>query len=132
MLSQASASAAPITKRWSRRGRPDFVARTITGVTGAIERSVYTEELARSDGLLQRVDPRAKVLLFALAIVVVALSRSQVVLLALFGLAVVVALLSAITPAFLVKRVLLGIPLFAAIVYIPALFLVPGEPVLSA
>jgi cobalt/nickel transport system permease protein len=115
----------------SRRSRPDFVARTITGVTGAIERTIYTEELARGDGLLQRVDPRAKVALCLLAIVVAALSRSQTVLLALFGVTVALALLSGLTVGFLVKRVLLGIPLFAAIVYLPALFLVPGPPVVS-
>ena len=53
----------------SRRGRADFIARTITGVTGAIEQTVYNEEVARTDGLLQRADPRVKVVLCLLAIV---------------------------------------------------------------
>src|SRR4051794_1228602 len=110
----------------SRRGRTDFVARTITGVTSAVEQAVYSEELARANGLLQRADPRVKVVLCLLAIMVAAFTRSQAVLLVLYGLTVLLALASSITPAFLVKRVLLGIPLFAAIIYVPALFLVPG------
>ena len=115
----------------SRRGRADFIARTITGVTGAIEQTVYNEEVARTDGLLQRADPRVKVVLCLLAIVVAALSRNQIVLLALLGLTITLALSSGITPGFLVKRVLLGIPLFAAIVYLPAVVLVPGNSVLT-
>lgn len=124
-----SAAARPASRR--QRRRPDFVARTIVGITGAIERTVYTEELARADGLLQRADPRAKVVLFAGAILVVGLSRTLPVLLALYAATVALALRSRLSLGFFVKRVLLGIPLFAGIVYLPALFLVGGRPLVS-
>jgi cobalt/nickel transport system permease protein len=114
------------------RPKPDFVARTIAGVTGAIERTVFTEELARADGLLQRADPRVKIVLFAIAVLVAGLSRSLPVLLALYGATVLLALWSGLSLGFFVKRVLLGIPLFAGIVFIPALFLIGGRPVLHA
>jgi cobalt/nickel transport system permease protein len=113
------------------RPKPDFVQRTIAGVTASIERAVFTEELARSDGFLQRVDPRAKIGVFIPAIVVIGLTRSLPMLLALYGIIVALALASNLTFGFFVKRVLLGIPLFAGIVFLPALFLIPGDPAVS-
>lgn len=119
---------ASIAGRRRRRSRPDFVARTIVGVTEAIERTVYTEEHARRPGLLQRADPRVKVVLFALAVLTVGLARTLPVLLALYVAIVGLGLWSGFSPGFFVKRVLLGIPLFAGIVAVPALFLIGGAP----
>jgi cobalt/nickel transport system permease protein len=113
------------------RPKPDFVQRTIAGVTASIERAVFTEELARSEGFLQRVDPRAKIGVFVPAIIVIGLTRSLPMLLALYGIIVALALASNLSFGFFVKRVLLGIPLFAGIVFLPALFLIPGDPVVS-
>jgi cobalt/nickel transport system permease protein len=101
-------------------------------VAEAIERSVYTEEYARTDGFLQRVDPRAKVVVFICAVLAVGLSRSLSVLLALYVATVLTALASKLPLGFFVKRVLLGIPLFAGIVFIPALFLIHGKPLVQA
>lgn len=126
----ASSSTAPRLRR-HRRQRQDFISRTIVGVTEAIERTVYTEEYARADGLLQRVDPRAKLAIFVCAILVVGLSRTLPILLGLYVLTVLVALLSRLTVGFFVKRVLLGIPFFAGIVSIPALFLISGSPLVQ-
>ncbi len=117
---------------WRRKRKPDFVARTIAGVAEAIERSVYTEEYARTDGFLQRVDPRAKVVVFICAVLAVGLSRSLPVLLALYVATVLMALTSRLPLGFFVKRVLLGVPLFAGIVFIPALFLIHGKPLVQA
>jgi cobalt/nickel transport system permease protein len=114
-----------------RRPKPDFVQRTIAGVTASIERAVFTEELARSDGLLQRVDPRAKAAIFIPAVIVVGLSRSLPMLLAFYAVIVALGLISGLSFTFFVKRVLVGIPLFAGIVFLPALFLIAGDPVIS-
>lgn len=113
------------------RPKPDFVQRTIAGVTASIERAVFTEELARSEGFLQRVDPRAKIGVFIPAIIVIGLTRSLPMLLALYGIIVALAMASNLSFGFFVKRVLLGIPLFAGIVFLPALFLIPGDAVIS-
>lgn len=111
--------------------KPDFVQRSIVGVTGAIERTVYTEELARANGLLQRSDPRVKVALFAFAVLVAGLCRALPVLLVLYAAILLLALASRLTVGFFVKRVLLGIPLFAGLVYLPALFLIGGDPLFN-
>lgn len=52
-------------------------------------------------------------------------------LLALYGVIVALGLISGLTFSFFVKRVLVGIPLFAGIVFLPALFLIAGDPVVS-
>lgn len=113
------------------RRRKDFIAKTINGVTETIERSVYTEEFARRDGLLQRIDPRVKVGVFVASVLTVGLVRSLPVILGLYVIAVVLGLASRLPISLLLKRILIGIPLFAGIVALPALFLIGGKPLLD-
>src|SRR5579884_2134412 len=117
--------------RGRRRDRRDFVAKTINGVTETVERAVYTEEYARRDELLQRVDPRAKLGVFLLAVLVVGLAHSLGTILALYALALALGLASRLPASLLLKRVLFGIPLFAGIVALPALLLGHGAPLLD-
>ncbi len=117
-------------KSQSRR-RKDFVAKTINGVTETIERSVYTEEFARRDGVLQRADPRAKVGIFVAAVMVVGLARSIEVILILYVAAAVLGLLSKLPPSLMFKRILIGIPMFAGIVALPALLFIGGKPLVD-
>ena len=42
-------------------GGGDFVAKTLVGIAGSLERAVFSEESARLPGLLQGADPRSKV-----------------------------------------------------------------------
>jgi cobalt ECF transporter T component CbiQ len=98
----------------------------LAGITGSIERAVFTEEHARSRGWLQAVDPRAKLGMFLAVILAASLASSIVVELALYGVVLLAAAASRVPFSFFVKRVWLGIPLFAAIVVIPAIFFVPG------
>ena len=55
-------------------GHIGWLEHSIAGIAGSIERAVFTEELARQPGWLQRVDPRAKIAMFL--IVVIAASAS--------------------------------------------------------
>lgn len=109
------------------RRRTDFVAKTINGVTETIERSVYTEEFARRDGVLQRIDPRVKVGVFVASVLVAGVARSLPVILGLYVAAVMLGLVSRLPVSLLFKRILIGIPLFAGIVALPALFLIGGN-----
>ncbi len=123
-------ASSPRAQPRSRR-RKDFVAKTISGVTETIERSVYTEEFARRDGLLQRVDPRVKIGVFVAAVLVAGLARSLPVILGLFVAAALLGLLSRLPASLLFKRILVGIPMFAGIVALPSLFLIGGKPLLD-
>ncbi len=112
-------------------GGGDFVAKTIGGVTAALEQSVFSEELARRPGLLQGVDPRAKVLAGLMMLIAVALTRHLVLVMAVYLLATLLAALSRLPLVDFTRRVWMGIPLFAGVVALPSLFLLPGRPLLT-
>jgi cobalt/nickel transport system permease protein len=107
-----------------------FLTRNIAGLTSALESVVLNEELARSRGLLQRLDPRVKLFSLILFVVIVGLSRSIWLLVALFLIALICVALARINPSFFLKRVLLFLP-FSAIVALPALFITPGDALLQ-
>jgi cobalt ECF transporter T component CbiQ/cobalamin biosynthesis protein CbiM len=103
-----------------------WLEHTVSGITASVERSIFTEEHARTAGWLQRVDPRAKLGMFLAAVLAASLSGSVVVLAGLYLAVLVAARASRIPFDFFVRRVWLGIPFFAGIIVIPAMFLVPG------
>jgi cobalt ECF transporter T component CbiQ len=117
--------ARPATPR--RRRRASFVERTIAGLTGAMERALYAEELAKADGLLQRLDPRVKVAGLLALVVAAALARHILVILALFGVALALALLSRVPIRTLATRLWVGALLFTGMLALPAIFITPGQ-----
>jgi cobalt/nickel transport system permease protein len=112
--------------RDAAEGHIGWLEHSVAGIAGSIERAVFTEELARQPGWLQRLDPRAKLLMFLVVIVAASATTSLGVLVALYLAILAVAWASRLPFDFFVKRVWLGIPLFAGIVIIPSLFMVPG------
>jgi cobalt/nickel transport system permease protein len=116
-------------RRKPPEGRIGWLEQTIGGLTENIERAIFTEHHARSAGWLQRRDPRAKAVGSLLAILAASLTTSIVGLAALYAATLAAAGASRIPFGFFVKRVWLGIPFFAGIVVIPAIFFVPGDRV---
>ena len=108
-------------------GRVGWLEHTLAGITSAIEHSVFTEEHARGRGWLQRVDPRAKLGMFLAVVLAASLSSSIIVEVGLYAVVLAAAGASRVPFDFFVKRVWLGIPFFAGIVVIPAIFFVPGD-----
>jgi cobalt/nickel transport system permease protein len=109
------------------RAHIGWLEHTLGGISGSTERAVFTEEHARRHGWLQAIDPRAKLLMFVALVLAASLTGSIVVLGALYALVLAAARASRVPFDFFVRRVWLGIPLFAGIIVIPAIFLVPGE-----
>ncbi len=107
-------------------GRIGWLESTLHGIGESIERAIFTEEHSRTDGWLQRLDPRAKIVAFLAVLLAASFTGSFAVLLALYGVVLVAAVVSLVPLDFFVRRVWMGIPLFAGIVVIPAIFLVPG------
>jgi cobalt/nickel transport system permease protein len=106
-----------------------YIERTIASLVAASERATIAEQVAFSEGALQRVDPRVKVAgLFAL-IVVVAASRRVSVIAALFVAAVVLAVASSVRIRRLAGWVWLPVLFFTGAIALPAIFLTPGRPV---
>src|SRR6266545_893313 len=112
-----------------RRRRKSFVERTIAELAGAMERALYAEELAKAGGLLQRLDPRVKVVGLLALIVAAALARNILVILGLFAVALTLALLSRVPIRTLATRVWVGALLFTGLLALPAIFITPGRVV---
>jgi len=94
-----------------------------------MERALYAEELAKSDGLLQRLDPRIKLVGMLALVVASAMAHKLWVIGALFAVAVGVAVISRVTLGNLAKRVWLPILLFTGVIALPAPFIIPGREI---
>ena len=110
-------------------GRVGWLEQTVGGITSNIEHAIFTERHARSAGWLQRRDPRAKMIGTLVAILAASLTASVAGLALLYAATLAAARASHVPFGFFVKRVWLGIPFFAGIVVIPAIFFVPGARV---
>jgi cobalt/nickel transport system permease protein len=106
-----------------------YIERTIASLIAASERAAIAEQVAFSEGALQRVDPRVKVAgLFAL-IIAVAASRRLGVIAGLFLVAAVLAAASHVRMRRLAGWVWLPVLLFTGAIALPAIFLTPGNPI---
>ena len=105
-----------------------FLSRNIAGLAQALESSMTADDLSRKQGFLQGLDPRAKVAGFLLLVVTAGLLSNLALLVALFVIVLTLVFLSRISLAFFLKRVLFFIPLFTAVIAVPALFTTPGTP----
>jgi cobalt/nickel transport system permease protein len=125
-------AANPVARAGSRRtndGRIGWLEQTLGGITANIELAVFSEHHARSAGWLQRRDPRIKMVGTLVAILAASLTTSLAGLAILYAGTLAAARASRVPFGFFVKRVWLGIPFFAGIVVVPAIFFVPGPRV---
>jgi cobalt ECF transporter T component CbiQ len=103
----------------------------LQGISETLERSLFAEEISGRQGLLQSLDPRVKLIATLALLIGASLSRSLLVIAAIYVLALVLAMLSAIPGAFFVKRVWLVLPFFTGLIILPALFITPGPPLVQ-
>jgi cobalt ECF transporter T component CbiQ len=113
----------------ARKRRMSFIERTLAGFTRRMDRALYAEELAKVDGLLQRLDPRVKVAGLMLLVIDVALARHALAIGVLFVAALLLALLSRVPLRTLVLRVWLSAFVFTIMIALPAIFITPGRAV---
>ena len=104
------------------------VERSLSSFVDALQHTFEAEELAKKNGLLQRLDPRVKLMAIAPLVLIAALARQLAVIVALFALAVALAKVPFGT---LLKRVWIGVLAFSGLISVPALFLTPGRPIYS-
>lgn len=103
-----------------RRSKVGFVEKTIGGASRLMRQAIFSEDVASQPGLLQRIEPRTKLLTLLVLLVTAALVRHIPVLLALYIGTLVLAEASRLSLGFFVKRVWLFIPVFTGIVVLPA------------
>jgi len=116
-----------IHKHKTARG---VVENTLHEISAALERSLFAEEISARPGLLQSLDPRVKVVSTLALLIGVSLSRSLVVIAAIYLLALLLAWRSAVPANIFIKRVWLTLPFFTGMIALPALFIIPGPALL--
>ena len=113
-------------RRSLARKTADSIARSITDV-------LENEELAARPGLLQRVDPRIKLLTLVLFAVTASLVHSIVVLVALIAITMILAAASLVGVASFARKVWLSAGLLALLISLPSAlsWFTPGAAVLT-
>lgn len=106
-----------------------FLEHSLASFLGAVEQALDAEGLAKADGLLQRLDPRVKVIAILTLIIAAAMSHKLWVIGAVFAMALILAAASRVSPLLLGKRVWIPVFLFTGMIAVPAPFLIPGRVV---
>ena len=106
-----------------------FVESTLRGFARAMGKALSSEQTAAKRGLLQSLDPRARIAgIFALVLTVTLCRKLEAVALLLLA-AIVIALASRVSPATLIKRVWLIVFGFTGFIALPAIFITPGDAI---
>jgi cobalt ECF transporter T component CbiQ len=105
-----------------RRKKGSFVDKTLAGSSRLLREALFAEDVAALRGLLQRIDPRVKVVGALVLLVATALVHHLPVLVGCYLGTLALAAASGLSIGFFVKRVWLFIPIFTGIVVLPATF----------
>lgn len=110
-----------------KRRKGSYVQKTLTQGSDLLRQVMFSDETSAKPGLLQRLEPRVKLLGLLALVVLAAFLRTIAVLLALYALTLVLAALSRLSVRFFLLRVWLFVPIFTGIVLIPATLSVVTE-----
>jgi cobalt ECF transporter T component CbiQ len=113
----------------ARKNSQGVVERSLESFVNALQHAFHAEELAKKNGVLQKLDPRVKIAAILPLMVIAAWARRLGVIAVLFAIAVGVAMLSNVPLGTLAKRVWLGVLTFTGLISLPALFLTPGQAI---
>ncbi len=115
------------------RRKGGFVEKTLGGGAAVLRQAMFSDDLAAERGLLQRIEPRVKLLTLVGLLVAVGLVRAVPVLLGCYAGALALAAASRVPVPFFIRRVWLFVPIFTGIVVLPATLSVvtPGDVVLA-
>lgn len=92
-----------------------------------MERALFAEELARSGGFLQSLDPRVKIIGLLALVLDVTLSRNIFTIIIIFAFAILLAVFSNVPIKTLAVRAWLGALSFTGLIALPVIFITPGE-----
>lgn len=118
---------ASLQKRSHQHG---VLEHTLHGITDAMERALFAEDISSRGGLFQSLDARVKLVSVLALLISVNLSRSLLLIAATYLFVLALAGASAIPAGFFIKRVWLALPFFTGVIALPALFMTPGPALL--
>jgi cobalt/nickel transport system permease protein len=108
-----------------------FVERNLSRFTTLLQDTVFAEQTASRKGLLQGIDPRAKIATFLLLILSSSFSHSLLVIFSIYLLGIILAWASDLFSIRFIRRIWLFMPFYTFLIAVPALFLTPGDPLLT-
>jgi cobalt ECF transporter T component CbiQ len=136
---------APATPSWLLEGRPaacpcapsgirrraGFVGRTLEGSAGLLRHALFADDVAHRPGLLQRIEPRAKLVSVGVLLVATSMVRHAGLLAVACSATLALAALSSIPLRSFVARAWLSVPIFTGLVVLPAVLSIvtPGQVV---
>ena len=123
----------PIPWLENKKIRLHFLDRTLKAMAGLLEGFVFSEIFVHKPGMLQGLDPRMKLFGILSLILCTSLIHSIPWLYGLYGLTLILAVLSKITALFFLKRIWLVSLFFVGVIALPATLnlFTPGEPVFT-
>jgi len=115
------------------RKKSDFLEKTINDASNLLKDVIFLEDTASQNGLLQKLDPRTKVVSLFFLVTTSSFIRSIAILAALYAASCSLAVLSRIPLKLYIKRVWLVIPLFTGVMVFPSIFnfVRPGDSLVS-
>ncbi|MDQ1468190.1 MAG: cobalt/nickel transport system permease protein [Actinomycetota bacterium] len=105
-----------------KRSKADFLEKTLVAASQLVRQSMFSDDVASRDGLLQRLDARVKVVSTFVLLLTTAFARNPIVLIGLYASSVLLAASSRLSLRFFIARVWLFVPIFTGVVVIPATF----------
>lgn len=105
-----------------------YLERNLARFASTLHESIVAEETASRQGVLQRMDPRVKIVGFLALLLANAFSHSLTVILCVYAFAMILALISGVLSFSFVRKLWIFMPFFSSIVAVPALFTTPGQP----
>jgi cobalt ECF transporter T component CbiQ len=105
----------------------NFLNRAFHGLFEALEHGLAAEELARRNGLLQSLDPRAKVVCILFLILAAVSVHKIAVLAVLLAFAALLGALSRVSVRLMATRIWSVVFLFSGLLAVPSIFLTPGK-----
>lgn len=100
-----------------------FIERSLKNALDFFKEAVFSEDIARSGGLLQSLDARLKIFLLLISLLAAISANNIPILVGLYLLSIILAFASGINIVFFLKRVWFFIPIFTLVIAIPALFM---------
>ena len=99
-----------------------FIERSIASTADFFKEILFSEEIARSKGLMQSLGAKTRIAVLAVLLVSVILAQDLKLLAALYLFSLLLAAFSHIDIIYFIKRVWFFIPLFTLLIAIPAIF----------
>ncbi|MBZ4645737.1 MAG: cobalt/nickel transport system permease protein [Petroclostridium sp.] len=132
LLEPEEQSGLQFNNRHIKKSKKNFITKTLMQLSDTVRNEFLSEMYTKKDGLLQKLDPRIKLITFVALTGFTTLTRSVSVLIVIYLFTLLLIFLSKLPFLKFIKRIWIFMPLVTAIMVLPAIFnvIVPGRVLL--